>query len=81
MSFTCLRLNSSVNSQPVGDFIVHRLQFQDKDADIVTKIVGIAYRMAFAALSQQKSVSSDDRPITNLWYLHPRPSVISFQTQ
>ena len=81
MSFTRLRLNSSVKRQPVGDFLVHHIQFQDKDAGIITKTIGIAYCMAFASLSQQKSVSNDDRPITNLWYLHPCPPIISFQTQ
>ncbi len=80
MSFTRLWLNSSVKSKPVGDSIVHHIQYQDKDAGIVTKTVGIAYPMVFAVLSQQESVSNDDRPITNLWYLHPCPSVISFQT-
>ena len=81
MSFTRLRLNSSVKSQPVGDSIVHHVQLQDNDAGIITKTIGIAYHMVFAALSQQKSVSNDDRLITDLWYLHPCPSVISFQTQ
>lgn len=81
MSFTRLRLNSSVKRQPVGDTLVHYIQFHDKDAVIVTKTVGIAYRMAFATLSQQKSVSNDDRSITNLWYLHSCSAVISFQTQ
>ena len=81
MSFTRLWFNSSVKSQPVGDFMGHYIQFQDRDVPILTKTVFFAHCIAFSIVSRQKSVSDDHRYITNLWYLHPCPSVISFQTQ
>lgn len=81
MSFTRLWLNHSVKNQPVGGLMDHYSQCQIKDAHIISKFVGTAYCIAFAILFAQKSVSNDDRPVTTLWYLHPSPSIISFQTQ
>ena len=79
MSFTRLWLNSSVKSQSAGDLMVHYSQFRTKNVHILTKFAGTAYCIAFAILSRQKSVSNDNTPITDLWYLYPCPSVIFFQ--